>query len=141
MFDIVTTNVVTVSTPIVVDDAGLISGVKPDLSTFSKRLVYARHALQLTQEQLAKASGVKQTTIGNLESGVRKSPRNLLQLASALGVSAVWLQFGKGPMAAENPELRPEVIDLAQLINGNLTPEQVDRLRDLVLTLSPTPHK
>lgn len=115
--------------------------VKPDLSTLAKRLVYARQNKDWTQEQLARAAGVRQQTIGNLEAGTRKAPRHLLQIASALGVSAVWLQFGKGPMAADNPRLRPEVIDLAQLIDGNLTPEQVEKLRELVLALSPQTAK
>ena len=106
----------------------------PDLSTLGKRLAYARQLRGFPRQQdLAKRAGVSQSTIGNLEAETRQRPRNLLQIASALGVSAVWLEFGTGPMEAENPRLRPEVSDLALLIDSSLSTEQVPRLREMVL--------
>ncbi len=106
----------------------------PDLSTLGKRLAYARKLRGFPrQEDLAKRAGVTQSAIGNLEAETRQRPRNLLQIASALGVSAVWLEFGTGPMDAENPKLRPEVSDLALLIDSSLSTEQVLRLCEMVL--------
>ena len=45
---------------------------------------------------LAKKAGVSQSTIGNLEAGLRESPRQLLEIAAALGVSPLWLKTGEG---------------------------------------------
>lgn len=64
------------------------------------RLHQARAAKNWTQGQLAAAAGVKQSTIGNLEAGIRKNPRDLLAIAAALEVSPAWLQTGKGPRTA-----------------------------------------
>ena len=50
----------------------------------------------MSQTDLAKVAGVAQGTIGNLEAGIRKNPRDLLDIAAALGVSPQWLKTGKG---------------------------------------------
>ena len=47
----------------------------------------AREAAGLTQPQLAKKAGVSPGTIGNIESGTRKQPRELLAIAAALRVT------------------------------------------------------
>jgi transcriptional regulator with XRE-family HTH domain len=112
-----------------------ITCVKPDLKTFAGRLKHAREKAGFeTQAALAKAAGMAQSAIANYESGTRKQPRNLLRLASTLGVSAVWLEFGTGDMQAQNPRLRADVIELAELVQGTLTPEQVEKLREMVLS-------
>lgn len=72
--------------------AGLITDVK----TLAERLRWAREQRGLTQVQLAEKAGVSQGTVGNAESGVRKRPRDLLQLAAALDASPHWLESGKG---------------------------------------------
>lgn len=69
-----------------------------NVSTIAERIKSARKQRKLTQAQLAKALGVSQGTIGNLESGIREMPCDLLSLALALGVHASWLASGKGPM-------------------------------------------
>lgn len=74
--------------------SGLITGVK----TIAERLTWARvQVAKLSQEELAKKAGVTQGTIGNVESGARKNPRELLAIARAAGVHAEWLKSGKGP--------------------------------------------
>lgn len=71
------------------------------MTSLAERLKAARNAASLTQPELAEKAGVSQGTIGNLEAGIRKRPRDLLSLAKALGVSAQWLESGKGPMVSE----------------------------------------
>lgn len=66
------------------------------VNTIAQRLKWAREDLRLSQEQLADLAGVSQGTIGNIESGLRKNPRELLAIAKAAGVSAEWLKQGKG---------------------------------------------
>lgn len=63
----------------------------------SERLKSAREKAGLTQDELANAAGVTQGTVANIESGLRKSPRELLAIARAINVHAEWLKSGKGP--------------------------------------------
>lgn len=65
------------------------------MKTIADRLKEARLAKNLTQEDLARAAGVTQSTIGNIEAGTRKNPRELLAIASALDVDPTWLKTGK----------------------------------------------
>jgi transcriptional regulator with XRE-family HTH domain len=80
--------------------AGLITFVndteEPDLTTLAGRLKWARDRRKLSQAALAKAAKVSQGTIGNLESGARKTARHLLNITGALAISPDWLQSGKG---------------------------------------------
>lgn len=68
------------------------------MNTIAERLKIAREAAKLTQPELAAKAGVSQGTIGNIESGLRKRPRDLLSIAAALGVNPEWLETGKGQM-------------------------------------------
>lgn len=78
-----------------------------DLSTIGGRLKWARVTrTDLSQEELADRAGVSQGTIGNIESGARKNPRELLAIARAANVSAEWLKSGKGlpgPVTYQSP--------------------------------------
>jgi transcriptional regulator with XRE-family HTH domain len=58
----------------------------------------AREAAGLTQPELAARAGVTPGTIGNIEAGTRRQPRQLLAIADALGVRPEWLQDGVLPM-------------------------------------------
>ena len=123
--------------------AGLITFVNvtnPELPTLADRLKFARKRKDWSQQQLADAAGVSQSTIGNLETGGRQRPRDLLAISSALGISAVWLELNQGPMLAENPQLRADVKDLAVLMEQLLTDEQVAKLRDVVLAFGVSPN-
>jgi transcriptional regulator with XRE-family HTH domain len=81
----------------VMQDVGQITKVK-NLRTIAERMKELREARGWSQEQLAEKAGVTQGTIGNIESGLRKQPRQLLALAKALDVEPDWLQSGQGPM-------------------------------------------
>lgn len=80
------------------------------------RLRHARKLRVLTQQELAKASGVKQATISDLETGESKSPvgTNLIRLAQTLNVSPEWLAHGKGSMDRADDPLPPEAVKFAR---------------------------
>lgn len=67
------------------------------METIAERLKVRREELALSQIDLAQRAGVSPGTIGNIESGTRKNPRELLAIARVLGVHAQWLKDGKGP--------------------------------------------
>ncbi len=66
-------------------------------SEFGKRLSEARQYAKLTQTQLAKAVGISQSTIGELEKKGLGSSHSA-GIASACGVSVDWLVYGAGDM-------------------------------------------
>lgn len=72
--------------------------------TLAARLKLARAALGLSQEALAKAAGVRQSTIGNIEAGIRQLPRDLHAIAKALRVNEEWLRSGAGPRTRGSSE-------------------------------------
>jgi transcriptional regulator with XRE-family HTH domain len=65
------------------------------------RLFEQRTLLGLTQDDLAEACGVHQTTVGKWELGTRGlrgiSPESLCCVAERLGVRVPWLLTGRGP--------------------------------------------
>jgi len=86
------------------------------VKTFASRLKYAREELAgLSQVALAKKAKVSPGTIGNYEAGTREAPRDLLSLASALGVSPLWLQEGKLPIYQESPTRAAHVLSLDEV--------------------------
>ncbi|MFD4837204.1 helix-turn-helix domain-containing protein [Achromobacter sp. NPDC058515] len=70
------------------------------LDTFSHRLRNARVLQGWTQKDLAVASNLSQSAIGNYESGQRQQPSSeaLIKLTRALRVNPLWLSTGEGPM-------------------------------------------
>lgn len=71
-------------------------------SEHASRLKKARARKDITQTQLAKAAGISQGTIGNIESGIRGFGASVVKLASVLEVSPQWLATGEGEMATTN---------------------------------------
>lgn len=104
------------------------------------RLRYARKTLRgMTQQELAKSSGVKQATISDLETGESKSPvgTNLVRLAQSLNVSPDWLSHGKGDMERPEDPLPPIAIALAR--NWlKLSPESQATIAALIKTMVKT---
>jgi SOS-response transcriptional repressor LexA len=78
---------------------------------------------RLTQDELARRVGVKQQSIQQLEDGVVKRPRYILELARALNVRPEWLRDGalpqRHPDQAEpsNTELAPRVRGVVPVIS------------------------
>lgn len=99
-----------------------LSGQITDVITISDRLKAAREESGLTQGQLAVAAGVTQGTISNVESGLRKNPRELLAIAKALGVSPDWLKTGKGTTSnvISGPTIRGQVPLISWVRAGEL---------------------
>lgn len=75
------------------------------MDTFGQRVRQARTHRGWTQKELAQASGLTQSAIGNYESGQRAQPTGsaLLRLADALDVPAQWLSTGEAGAAAPTP--------------------------------------
>lgn len=75
------------------------------MKTIAERLRYAREThKKWPQTQLATAAGVSQSTIGNIESGIRQGRGSLPAIAKALGISHDWLADGEGPMVIPTPQ-------------------------------------
>jgi len=51
-----------------------------------------------TQQSLARACDLSQSTIASYENGERRSSRSFRKIASVLRVELDWLETGKGPM-------------------------------------------
>lgn len=67
--------------------------------SIGSRIKESRCAIGWSQVRLADEAGVTQSSIGNIESGFRQRPRELVSIAKALQVSPEWLETGKGPRA------------------------------------------
>lgn len=70
------------------------------VKTLADRVTASRIELDLSQAALAGLAKVSAGTIGNIEAGSRKNPRELLAIARALKVEPEWLKSGKGPRYA-----------------------------------------
>ncbi|AUX87024.1 LexA family transcriptional regulator [Acinetobacter sp. ACNIH2] len=64
------------------------------MATLGENLKAIRKSKKMTQKALAQKSGVNQSVISDLETGIAKSTGSILELASALGVSAEELKTG-----------------------------------------------
>lgn len=69
------------------------------------RIREARKSAKLTQAQLATKVGMKQGTLSELETGESAGTTLIASLAAALGVSAFWLETGKGLPSATNSQM------------------------------------
>jgi transcriptional regulator with XRE-family HTH domain len=93
-----------------------------DGMTLSERLSWARRRQQMTQDAVATAVGISQSSYGDLESGRSKTTRHVAALSSVLGVSPMWLERGTGSpdtgLVRETPqtyETAPTARELALL--------------------------
>jgi transcriptional regulator with XRE-family HTH domain len=80
---------------------------------YGERVYRARTLAKLTQPQLAKAAGMSQGTLGELEYNAHSS-RFTAQIAAACGVRSEWLATGAGDMI--DTSVMPA--DVAQLVTG-----------------------
>lgn len=113
----------------------------PDMS-IGARVREARKDAKLTQEQLAKRVGIRQSTLSELENGESAGTGYVATMAAALGVSPLWLETGKGPkkLKSSPAELTDQagnamlpVNDMAELITlySRSSPEWKRRIMDL----------
>jgi transcriptional regulator with XRE-family HTH domain len=75
------------------------------VNTLQERLIYARKLRGFSQAELARRAKCRQSTIGNIESGLRKTLRDLVGVARALDVTPDWLADGRGalPFTVDSP--------------------------------------
>ncbi|NMV36945.1 helix-turn-helix domain-containing protein [Ralstonia insidiosa] len=66
------------------------------LETLGARLRWARNNAKMSQTAAAKAVGLKQPTLSDLENDNTKETASLIELADLYGVSARWLKSGRG---------------------------------------------
>ncbi|OBW97177.1 XRE family transcriptional regulator [Gallibacterium anatis] len=66
------------------------------MNTLGSRLQQVLNDKGITQEKLANMINVSQNTISLIVKGSTKKPRNILEIATALGVDAHWLKTGEG---------------------------------------------
>ena len=71
------------------------------MKTLSDRLRYLLKVNELTEDALAKKVNVSQQAINYVLNGKTRSPKNILEIATALGVNAHWLKTGEGSPAAD----------------------------------------
>lgn len=87
-----------------------------NFDTYADRLKWARKQRGLSQAELARLAGVKQSTIAQQETGARvvkgNAPRSLVAIASALDVNPEWLSNNIGsPFGVEQERAAYRVID------------------------------
>ena len=66
------------------------------MKTLSDRLRYLLKVNELTEDALAKKVNVSQQAINYVLNGKTRSPKNILEIATALGVNPHWLKTGEG---------------------------------------------
>ena len=108
-------------------------------SDIGTRLRHARKLRGLSQYDLAKAAGVKQASVSNLETGSSRSFKGttLVSFAHILDVSSDWLATGKGSMMQVDTPLPPEALRHAREWM-KLAPEVRTRVADMVIEMNKT---
>ena len=103
----------------------------PDKATFGDRLVAAREKANLSQQDLAKRLGVKNSTIKSWENDNSEPRANRLSmLAGLLNVSITWLISAEGS-GVESPEKSDEMSnDLLDALK-ELTALRVNLLKNI----------
>lgn len=66
------------------------------MTTLAERLTSLMTDKGLSQAELARMTGLKQPSIFKIVSGQTLNPKNILEIATALGVNAHWLKTGEG---------------------------------------------
>ena len=72
----------------------------PDMETLASRARARRTELGLTQAEVARASGLKQSDVSKIENGNIQKTTEMIGLARALRCSPQWLANGQGEMLA-----------------------------------------
>jgi transcriptional regulator with XRE-family HTH domain len=100
-----------------------------------ERVRQARLEKRMTQGDLAAKVGIRQPTLSELEKGDSNSTSHIAKLAAALGVSALWLETGRGqkfPTGAAANSDKDELANVALLVRQYY--EATDSGRELILS-------
>ncbi len=96
-----------------------------------ERIIHARKAKGIGQEELAELIGVKKSTLVKWETD-RSSPRinRINQMAGILGVSVVWLLAGDESM----PDVDPPSLNETMMLENKLDAAEavLDQLKDII---------
>ena len=71
------------------------------MQTLADRVRVELSKKRLTQQWLSEKVGVSQQAIAKIVSGETKSPKNIVEIATALGVDVNWLKTGEGERDAD----------------------------------------
>ncbi len=98
---------------------------------YCDRLKQARLHRGYSQTELAKLARVRQSTIGNLESGKNKSSTHTATFAAILRCNATWLATGEGEPEYDAPH------DVDYIVNEfrNFDPDRRQALLDYIRIL------
>ena len=88
-----------------------------NMTTLGENLKLIRKTKKMTQKELAQKSGVKQSVISDLETGNAKSTGSILELASALGVTAEELKKGVLPSKVDIRNISPVKPNMAPVLS------------------------
>lgn len=101
-------------------------------TTLARRLKEARTKRGMRQEDLAKASGLKQSDISKIENGLILKTTGVVALARALRCDPEWLATGEGEMASE--KVWPFVLLKADDVMS-LDPDDLETVEKVALRL------
>lgn len=103
------------------------------MKTLAERIKFARNLKSWSQAQLASASGLSQSTVGNIEAGVRQSRGSLPELAKSLGISYEWLANGIGEISVtDSPKETASTYSVEALALAWLLDQIPDRLQKTI---------
>ena len=66
------------------------------MTTLAERLTSIMSEKGLSQAELARMTGLKQPSVFKIVSGQTLNPKNIVEIATALGVDVNWLKTGEG---------------------------------------------
>lgn len=87
------------------------------MKTIGERVRKDREDQGITRADLARAAGIAQSTLSDLELGLSKSTTALHKIAARLGVNVHWLETGRGPKhpSADDSDW-PDITGFAQAV-------------------------
>ena len=71
------------------------------MTTLAERLTSIMSEKGLSQAELARMTGLKQPSVFKIVSGQTLNPKNIVEIATALGVDVNWLKTGEGEPIAQ----------------------------------------
>ena len=116
------------------------------MTTLAERLTSLMTDKGLSQAELARMTGLKQPSIFKIVSGQTLNPKNILEIATALGVNPHWLKTGEGSPDADvfaftsekddDHTLRVDLLDaeLAAHSSGIINAEYPDVISSIFFT-------
>lgn len=105
------------------------------LDTLGARLKWARKEAKLTQAAAARAIGLSQPTLSDLENDNTKGSTSLVEIASVYGLDVRWLKTGRGAprQARDGEEVNPAITE--QQLPLSLDSVRMERARLLAESL------